>query len=207
MLRMKLLAATAALALLVNVAPAHAAATTGNFGTFLGLFAGNDSAADISTILGGTSVSALGKVEDPPLSGTNGGLTLTNTTNTAGATASSGDWSTTPAIGWLAVKDGSTSCTVASGCAIGSLGNVAGLYTGSGDAFALYAYSNQTSGSWTGNKFFNASGVFQQISHITAYVPLPAALGLMLTALAGLFGFRRLKQHHDKDAVGTAQAA
>jgi hypothetical protein len=206
MLRMKLLAATAALALLVNVAPAHAAATTGNFGTFLGLFAGNDDAAKISSILGGTSVSALGKV-DPPANTTNGGLTLTNTTNTAGATASSGDWSTTPAIGWLAVKDGSTSCTVANECAIGSLGNVAGLYTGTGDAFALYAYSGQTSGSWIGDKFFNVNNQFQAISHITAYVPLPAALGLMLTALAGLFGFRRLKQHHDKDAVGTAQAA
>jgi hypothetical protein len=203
MQRSRFVGACAGLALLAGVAApieGHAAASGDAFGTFLGLFAGNDEASVIANILGLTSppVALIGRV-DPPADGTSGQLTLSNTDNGGGGTAASGDWQTSSPIGILVVKEGTTACT---GACVGG-----GDYVGDGDAFAVYEYSGATSGNWTGEKFFTAGGVFKEISHISAYVvPLPAALPLMLTAIGGLFGFRWLRRRKEQDGMTVVAA-
>lgn len=200
------------------------AAVVSNPGTFMGLFDGNNdnqTFAQLETLLGlapGTLVGKLGSVQSGTITagggvGASNNLTLSlvdvsgNVTPFTGL--QEGSWSTIDPIGYFIVKDGRTDCT--GSCAVGSLGQVAGLYDGGGSAFAVYYYAAPTtSGTWSMEKFYNAktkngvtTNTYHDLSHASGYsvVPIPAALPLMLSGLAALFGFRRLSGRRTDEAT------
>jgi hypothetical protein len=189
-MRMRVCSLLTCLALGAHVGNAHAAVT------FVGLFSGSDNADALETILGIPSISLLGSVDEFPLFGTDGSLTVYTYTIPSGfSQANEGEWSTTQPIGWLAVSGGPTSCAGDSHCRSGSLtGTATSKFE---DAFALYAYSGETYGYYSGAKFITDSG-YSEVHHIAAYavseVPLPGALLLFASAAAGLAGlaWRRL---------------
>jgi hypothetical protein len=82
------------------------------------------------------------------------------------------------------------------------------ITTGGAQAFGVH-YDNKFLAFFynTAITTFSISGLDQGVSNLYAFVPLPGALALMLTALGGLFGLQRWRQQVSEPTTGAGAIA